>query len=142
MFSRTEKNKNTTSKNEIIPFGPWIIWKKEDWEDIDYGLEKWNIQQKRTAGSGNQSSSSSKVLLNLPSISDLTSDSNPIPPSHKLRERRDKRSDKSRDKSRSRSRNPRSSPSRHNHNRNKTSSSSNHNNQQSSDAAKSDASAV
>ena len=44
VYSRLLRDNNeneTQSVNAIIPFGPWISWKKEDWEDVDYKYSAW-----------------------------------------------------------------------------------------------------
>ena len=129
VYSLTKANKNPKAMNAAIKFGPWVIWKEDDWEDIQYNYKKWKRLQKRNKGAD-------KNILPI---------AYPINQSQKERGRKDTRSmrsddDKDKDKSRSRSRRSTSSRSRNKSKRRKTSSTSNHNS--SSDGADSQASIV
>ena len=59
VFSRLIKNNNKNKSqpcNAVIPFGPWVLWKKEDWEDVDYKYGKWLREQKRNKHTESESS--------------------------------------------------------------------------------------
>ena len=53
LYSRTQHNKNPKSTNAIIPFGPWVIWKEDGWEDIYYGYGRWKKIQKTNKSADN-----------------------------------------------------------------------------------------
>ena len=92
VFSRLQKNNNknkSVSCNEVIPFGPWVLWKKEDWEDVDYKYGKWIREQKRNINTDSDSSEESDP---------------PISQSQKDRGRKKKRDHRSKKKRKSRSR--------------------------------------
>ena len=134
LFSRlqrdNDKNK-TQSCNQVIPFGPWVLWKKEDWEEVDYKYDKWLRNRKRNK--------------HIESDSSEESDS-PISQSQKDRGRKKKKEyrskKRSKSRSRSRARNPTSSHIQKKHNHRNTSSNLNNNNNQSSDGADSEATTV
>lgn len=134
VYSRLQRSKNKNkaqSINAIIPFGPWILWKKEDWEDVDYKYSKWLREQKRNKHNESDSSEESDSPI---------SQSQKDRGRKKNKDHRSKKGHKSR--SRSRSRNPTSSHNRKNHDHRNTSSNSNNNNDQSSDGANSDSTTV
>ena len=128
IYSRFDPNKNLTPINAIIPFGPWIMWSKNEWKDIKYSVKRWKRLQKRSKN-GNNTVSTTIFPTN---------------PSQKDRGRRDSRSyrsdDSDKSKSRSRSRKSASSRRRNTSNRKRTSSKSTI--IQSSDYADSEASLV
>ena len=128
IYSRLKKNKNPQSNNAIIPFGPWIIWNKEDWEDVDYEYGRWRRLQKRNTDMDDNKSIATEDISQ----------------SQKDRGRKNRRNDQSnnRNRSRSRSRTTSSSNTRHKHNHEKTLSDQKTNNNQSPDAIDSDSSKV
>ena len=129
LYSLAKANKNPKPVNAKIKFGPWVLWKKNEWDNIKYGFKKWKRLKKR----------------NKDSDKSLLSTTNTITQSQRDRGRKDTRNnrsddDKDKDKSRSRSRKSTSSRSRKQSKRRKTSSTSNPN--LSSDGADSQASIV
>ena len=98
VYSRFDPNKNLPSINQVIPFGPWIMWGKNEWKDIKYTYKRWKRLQKRSKDMDINTSSSTTFSINQ---------------SQRDRGRKDVRSDRSDDadksKSRSRSRNTASS---------------------------------
>ena len=134
VFSRLQKNNNknkTQSCNEVIPFGPWVLWKKEDWEDVDYKYSKWLREQKRNKHIELDSSEESET---------------PISQSQKDRGRKRRKEyrlkEKEESRSRSRGRNTAPSHSNKKNDHRNTSSNPNINTNQSSDGANSEAATV
>ena len=124
IYTRLNKNKNPQSNNAVIPFGPWIIWSKDDWEDVDYNYGRWRRLQKR-----NKDADDSKSII-----------STDISPSQKDRGRKERGNKQSDDRARSRSRSRKSTSSntQQKHNHKKTSSNLSPNDKPSSDGADSE----
>ena len=53
IYTRKDKD-SSISINNAISFGPWVLWKKGDWNDIAYGFKKWKRLQKKNKGEDSQ----------------------------------------------------------------------------------------